>query len=290
MWLMFDIISVVLFCWLVIMLARRFMVRNNNFIDARNIVSMFIRQLTVQDSTIKIESVTAEKILFQHAGVECVVQFGQLLLRCAEIPSRTGEIIRLAVEDIILALRQHDVEIADWRETVVPMLYHREQPIPTDIIRDSFVDDLNIVYVLSFPNYFRYLTEKDRHEFAVEREELHELALRNLERSCNRLEIDTPGPDSEGYERMLRFTTGDGLDASRLLIPSFFQRFSPRFDNTDLLVTIPTRDTLVMFSERDATLAKMLSLRNSAEMNNRAYPLYPKIMLVNEDAISAWYP
>lgn len=286
---MFDIFSVIIFSWLVFILARRFMVRTD-VIDKQSVINSFRRELLALEPTLLIESLTAEQCTFRRGDAACVVQFGQLMLRCAEIPARSGEIIRLAAEDVISALQQHAASLENWREKVVPLLYYNAQQLPAEVLRDSFVDELQIVYVLNFSDSFRYLTENDLLNFGISRLELQELALENLERSCNRLEIDTPGPDSEGYERMLRFTTGDGLDATRLLIPSFFQRFSPRFDNTNLLVTIPTRDTLIMFSERDSTLAKMLSLRNSAEINSRAYPLYHKILLLDENAITPWYP
>lgn len=265
------------------------MVRGN-VIDKQSVISSFRRELLALEPAILIDSLTAEQGTFRRGELSCVVQFGQLMLRCAEIPARSGEIIRLAAEDIITALQQHATEMTNWHEKLVPLLYHSVQPLPAEVLRDSFVDELQIVYVLNFPENFRYITDNDLLIFEICRDELRELAIDNLERSCNRLEIDTPGPDSEGDERMLRFTTGDGLDATRLLIPSFFQRFSPRFDDTNLLVTIPTRDTLVIFSERDAPLAKMLSLRNSAEMNYRAYPLYHKIMLVDENAVTVWHP
>ena len=288
--MMLDILWIVVLTWLGIILARRMIVGRISVLDDHVVQHVFVQYLQALDGDITVEQSTGESVTLRRREQLSVIQLDQLQRRCAEIPAHSMELIRQAANHYLQAIAHHETELDDWQRIVVPLLLHTGLQLPPGLVTAPFVDELIIGYAINLPGSFRWLTEHDLLRLETTREDVHALALRNLERSCNMLEIDTPGPDAEGYERLLRFITDDGLDASRLLIPSFYQRFSPRFDNADLLVAIPTRDTLVLLSDRDSAMAKMLALRNTWEMLHRAYPLYEKIMLVKESTITPWSP
>ena len=111
-----------------------------------------------------------------------------------------------------------------------------------------------------------------------------------FERSCNALVIEASGGEPHGEDRLLRFLTADGLDAVRIVMPSFYQRFSARFGDSDLLVAIPSRDTLSMIGSHDQALANILEWRSLRKRTGGAYPLSEELMLVSESGITLWPP
>ena len=132
---------------------------------------------------------------------------------------------------------------------------------------------------------FRWVTRRMLTVDGVSAETLHDAALLNLERSCNMLVIDAVRGNREDHDRLLRFLTADGLDAARLLLPSFYERFSPRFGDTDLLVMIPSRDTLVMVGEKDQAYITWLARHGDGVSFDRAYPLFDQPLKVTEQGI-----
>ncbi len=208
----------------------------------------------------------------------------QLLRRCREYPEHATLLVEDAATAFVAALDEEDGLPEDWAEQVLPQLLP-DDAADRELARQALLAGVQVGYVLPSDGAFRWITQAELAAAGVSAQALHEAALRNIERSCNRLVIDAREGEYEGEELMLHFQTGDGLDAARLLVPTFFQRFAPRFAEAPLLVAVPTRDTLIMVSAENAGTAGWLAWRSRQEYHRHAYPLLPMLLRVTERGI-----
>ena len=228
-----------------------------------------------------------ELLVVRLAGRTVTLCLQQLLRRCAEAPPQTTFFVRQAVDAVIGALEVPDALPADLTARLVPLLVPGEMTIPAGVPLRPFQPELFVVPALDEGTRFRLLTTAALEAAGLDVDTAYATALRNLDRSCNMLVIDAPEEHDDG-EQILRFRTLDGLDAARVLLPSFFPRFSPRFDDADLLVAIPARDTLIMVAADDPAHMNVLIWHARREFSRQAFPLLPVPLLVREDGIAPW--
>ncbi|HOF86867.1 MAG TPA: DUF1444 family protein [Armatimonadota bacterium] len=209
----------------------------------------------------------------------------QLLRRCRAYPEHAALLVEEAAMAFVAALNEEDGLPADWADQVLPQLLPDDAADPA-LARQALLAGVQVGYVLPRDGAFRWITQAELAAAGVSAEALGAAALRNIERSCNRLVIDARDGEDEGEEMMLRFQTGDGLDAARLLVPTFFQRFGPRFAEAPLLVAVPTRDTLIMVSTENLGAAGWLAWRSRQDYHRQAYPLLPTLLRVTERGIT----
>jgi len=282
-----EYISLLFFIGLTLFIARRFMNTPVSF-NRQGVRYLFLERLLAVCPEMKIVEETAEQIIMQIDGQVCKVQLEQLYLRCAEFPEHMSALIQQATGGIKAALQEKAEIPTDWENQVFPMLVYQESELPPDMITVNVTGKLSFGYALRNESTFYWITNTQLPLLNVSTDILHDFAIRNLERSCSNLIIDTPGMQADGQEHYLRFITADGLDAARLLIPSLYGRFSQRFAGDDLLVAIPTRDSLVMIGSRDSAIANFLAYRGQWEHNRRAYPITEQLLLVTESGVNLW--
>lgn len=218
----------------------------------------------------------------------CTVHFEALYRRCVQSPYRTMLFVRQAAQALQQALREPDRLPDDWENRVMPMLITDGLPVPPDMVLHPLMEALGVGYVVDGEEAFRWITRTDLREAEIDEEQIHALALRNIERSCNGLVIEAPPPQADGRDRLLRFHTLDGLDAARLLVPSFYRRFAPRFGDVDVVVAIPTRDTLIAIPATDQAQASFLQWRAVSERRHSPHPLAAQLLRVGETEITMW--
>lgn len=274
----------------VLMLVRRFFAGGSTLVNRQTIRYLFLQRLASAVPGMQLVEQHEDELVVRINDALCTIHLDQLFLRCLEMPADTLLIIHEAVAALLDATQQAEGIPADWEQQVVPLLLRADATIPADLLTTPVLEQLVLGYALATGQTFRWLTQPEVDAAYIDHAHLHAMAMRNLERSCNRLSIDAPGTRPDGSEQLLRFITGDGLDAARVLLPSFYQRFSPRFQDNNLLVTIPARDELAMVSQQDQTLVSMLTWRGAQEYAHRAYPLTGDLLLVTEHGLHSWPP
>jgi len=250
---------------------------------------LFLQRLTAVSSGVVITAETKDHVTLTIQEQPCTVVLTQLARRCLEQPAQTHLFIRQAVSGLLHAVHAVEALPTDWDRRVLPLLLPSDAVLPPDLVARSFTTEVQVAYALDYEHAIRWLTWSDLAEIGLNEERLHEVALRNLERSCNVLVIDALPQDEEGSDRLLRFRTQDGLDAARLQLPSFYQRFSPRFGDVDLLVAVPSRDTLIMIGADDQQQMSVLSWHARGLYNRAAYPLYGGLFKVTEHGLERWH-
>lgn len=220
----------------------------------------------------------------------CTLHLEALYRRCHEFPYQADLFIRETIQALQQACEESGGLPTDWQTRIMAQLLRVDAAPAPDIVRQPVIDSLAVGYMVEEESTLRWVTQQDLDVSGVTVAELHPYALRNLERSCNMLVIETLPPQPDGDDRVLRFTTHDGFDATRMLLPSFYQRFAPRFGDEDLLVGIPTRDTLIMVAALDHSHANLLSWRAGSEYTQHAYPLYDNLLRITENGLELWQP
>jgi len=269
---------------------RWLLLRGLSPVNQQVIRQMFVEQLRASASACQLVEDDGAELTVRCGQIRCTIYFEALYRRCMAAPHRTMLFIRQAVQAVIAALADDDLLPADWRDRVMPLLLNDAIPLPHNLLLQPLAAELQIGYVFDAGGSLRWLTEEDLARMDSDRDTVHALALRNLERSCHSLVIEAPPPLADGRDRLLRFRTRDGFDATRVLLPSFYQRFAPRFGDADLLVAIPTRDELIVVPATDQAQASFLQWRLDAERQRSPRPLADTLLHLTAESISVWTP
>lgn len=115
-------------------------------------------------------------------------------------------------------------------------------------LADRFNDELVIVYAQDDPNRMRYLTTQE--DFGLSREELRSLAIANLKRVLPKIEMGRVGD-------VALMSAGGNYEASLLLIDEIWSSGQIQV-NGDIVVAIPTRDTLLVTGSRSRSGLKLV--------------------------------
>jgi uncharacterized protein YtpQ (UPF0354 family) len=115
-------------------------------------------------------------------------------------------------------------------------------------LADRFNDELVIVYAQVDPNRMRYLTTQE--DFGLSREELRSLAVANLKRVLPKIEMGRVGD-------VALMSAGGNYEASLLLIDDIWSSGQIQV-NGDIVVAIPTRDTLLVTGSRSRSGLKLV--------------------------------
>ncbi len=251
----------------------------------------FLQRLLSTVPGIALLSESDDIVIVQARDLRCSCRLTQLYRRCTEQPARTAIFVRQAVQAIHDAIYAEATGLpADWEQRVTIHLLNRDVDLPSDLVTRAVVDTLAMGYTLADEEAFRWVTFGDLTPAGVSEDALHAAAMRTLERSCNRLIIDAAPATGEEEDELLRFQTGDGLDAARIVLPSFYNRFAPRFGDQPLAVAIPTRDTLAIVCAADARQAGWLAWRTAQLHARQAFPLCANLLLVTEQGYEHWQP
>ena len=115
-------------------------------------------------------------------------------------------------------------------------------------LADRFNDELVIVYAQDDPNRMRYLTTQE--DLGLSREELRSLAIANLKRVLPKIEMGRVGD-------VALMSAGGNYEASLLLIDDIWSSGQIQV-NGDIVVAIPTRDTLLVTGSRSRSGLKLV--------------------------------
>ena len=115
-------------------------------------------------------------------------------------------------------------------------------------LADRFNDELVIVYAQDDPNRMRYLTTQE--DFGLSREELRSLAVANLKRVLPKIEMGRVGD-------VALMSAGGNYEASLLLIDDIWSSGQIQV-NGDIVIAIPTRDTLLVTGSRSRSGLKLV--------------------------------
>jgi uncharacterized protein YtpQ (UPF0354 family) len=166
--------------------------------------------------------------------------------------------------------------LSEVRERKLPMLAYRE-----------FLADLMIAYVIDEEHSFAYINEDHLERWNISVQDLHEQALANLRRRTDdRVKYTTVG---EGEQRLFIFNSGDGYDATRLLLADVLAAWSRELPG-HLVVGIPNRDFLIAFSDANSEILRAVAAQVQSDAVQREYGLTEQLFTLADGVIKeyAW--
>lgn len=189
---------------------------------------------------------------------------------------------------LLRSLRNYDSARAissfdQLRERVYPMLKPiallvrvREGKLPMIVYR-PFLADLMITYVIEEPSSLAYINEQHLERWGLAEHELHEQAMANLRRrTAERGEQTITG---EGAQRLIIFNAQDGFDATRLLLPDQIEGYRRQLPGS-MVIGIPNRDFLIIFSDADRTILTAVAHQIQREAAEKAHGLTDQLFTI----------
>ena len=146
------------------------------------------------------------------------------------------------------------------------------------IIYRLFLADIMLTYAIRDRQRLSYLTETQIERWGVSEQTIHEQAMRNLAAKSQDIPYHLAG---EGSQQIVIFNVNDGLDAARLLLPDLIQQAARNIPG-NLVIGIPNRDFMVVFSDDDPDRITAVSLQITQDMRQHAHGLTTCLFTISD--------
>jgi uncharacterized protein YtpQ (UPF0354 family) len=166
--------------------------------------------------------------------------------------------------------------LAEVRERKLPMLAYRE-----------FLADLMIAYVIDEERSFAYINEDHLERWKIGIVDLHQQAIENLRRRTDdRVTYTAVGA---GEQRLFIFNSGDGYDATRLLLSDVLADWAREVPGR-LVIGIPNRDFLIAFSDANSEVLRGVAAQVQSDAAQREYGLTEQLFTLANGVVKeyAW--
>jgi uncharacterized protein YtpQ (UPF0354 family) len=189
-----------------------------------------------------------------------------------ELPSETESDFASLSDRICLMLKPIEL-LVEVRERRLPMLVYRE-----------FLADLIIVYTIDEERSVAFINEDHLERWSITEQELHARALVNLQARTNEVRFTTTGT---GEQRLFIYSTGDGYDATRLLLTEMLTQWAKSLPGR-LIVGIPNRDFLIAFSDANPDTLQAIAHQIQVDSAQRALGLTDQLFTLEKGAVRAY--
>ncbi len=220
-------------------------------------------------------------------GKNQVVYLSNMFREILASPSRQDSIIKRFVSTLSLPTTT-DIGNEEWPDVqhcIVPMLKPKDYINPSgptqNLLKNEWLADVLITYVISRDKIFRFVTPWDLNRWGITAEALHEQAIANLAKLPWPKKLVGAG-GNDGH--VIIVDTNDSLASSRLLHPDLHELFSGPL-GSPFWAGIPCRNTLVLYSDRHL-LRKRIPGRLRKDHKASAYPITAQPFLVTRDGIA----
>ncbi len=206
----------------------------------------------------------------------------------SQLGDRSEDELRTLVEDhfrsVILkeAPSLDDFSLEDLHDQILPQIMPAEyvDTAPLPLVSFALATGIRIGLVADFPQTYMYLRQADLKRWEISREDIYEIAIKNLEESSREVDIHL---NENGAKTFLAIESGDGYDAARILAPGLQEFFAKHLGET-FRFGIPNRDFLICWrvdcaEEFQAQMAGKMVQDNS----ERPYPLSPSVFVRNSE-------
>jgi len=177
-----------------------------------------------------------------------------------------------------------DGSFEDLRSRIFPMVVPDDDGPYRQTLMQPLVEGLNIAYALDNDRTISYLRPEQLEEWNVTLDEVHETAMKNLISASESMPART-ADDEDGNIKLIIFQTGDGYDASRILLPTLHDRLV-EYLGSPFSAAIPNRDILLCF-RNDPELVEQLRKQIEEDFNRLPHQLTRQLLLVTPDGIAA---
>ncbi|MBI1369288.1 MAG: DUF1444 family protein [Planctomycetes bacterium] len=219
----------------------------------------------------------------------------------------------VGLEDLYRAFLKDDSKvhemIAEFVEAVRNVQMLEETPLPLEVVRTKvmprihgygvfrstrpeliahqpYINDTVILYMVELNGAATPVTTEQLIRWGIGLDDLDAMARTNLAGYRPNLELQL-FQGAEGAAAL--FNTGDGYDASRLLLDRLYPQLAPEFGG-NFLVAIPARDIFIAFPKEPDNFVHRLQQRIDDDYRSMPYPITNDLFLVTLDGVADWKP
>jgi uncharacterized protein YtpQ (UPF0354 family) len=246
------------------------------------------RRLSLEDA-IEVLGREGMQLRLRVNGVETTAGLSNFYKAYARDPSEIDTIARNFVA-ATLGLAP-DREVSDFTELadrIYPMLKPiellvtvRERRLPMLAYRE-FLAQLIVTYVIDEQRSVTFINDDHLERWGVGQTDIHEQAIANLRRRTHeRVDYVTAG---EGDQRLYIFNSGDGYDATRLLLGDVLATWAQALPG-NLVIGIPNRDFLIGFSDANPEILEQIAQQIQADAAGREYGLTEQLFTLESGQV-----
>ena len=178
-----------------------------------------------------------------------------------------------------------DGSFEQLRERIFPMLLPEQAGnAHSDTVSQPLIDGMRVAYAIDSDRTIAYIPQAQFETWKVSLDELHSVALDNLVARSETM-VASAAQDDDGKISLILFQTGDGYDASRLLLPTLHERLREHL-GSPFAAAVPTRDLLLCF-RNDADTVSRVKDQVSEDFRRMPHQVSARLMLVTADGIAA---
>lgn len=249
------------------------------------------RRLSLYDDEVAIVARDELALTVSANGRELTIDLDPFYEAYARRPQQIDVVVKtlLGVARGIPAVREardFAVVAAQVRPMLKPvalLLDVRERGVPLPVYRE-FMADLIITYVIHETNRAAYITDDHLRRWGINAAQLHARAVQNLQRVTDGVQSVTSGV---GDQRLFMFNSGDGYDATRLLLTDVLAGWAAKVPG-NLVVGVPERDFLIAFSDANQDILRAISAQIAADAVSKAHGLTEQLFTLARGTISVY--
>tara|TARA_R110002111_G_scaffold100976_6_gene156551 strand:+ start:116074 stop:117381 length:1308 start_codon:yes stop_codon:yes gene_type:complete len=184
---------------------------------------------------------------------------------------------------------QTEPELSQIQDRIMPILLSRESwenNFP-NFVGEGWIANLAILYVVDESNAYWYIHDKLLRKWNIDREQLHQIALRNLDRYFDSNQIELICMSREEGPNMIIQSKPDAYNASQVLSKSFYQQ-ARKFLGSEFLAGVPNRDFLLALSLSEAPIIEKIQHNIASDYLTMDHPLTDQLLVVTADGVSEY--
>lgn len=184
---------------------------------------------------------------------------------------------------------QTEPELSEIQDRIMPILLSRESwknNFP-NFVGESWIANLAILYVVDESNAYWYIHEKLLRKWNIDQEQLHQIALDNLDRYFDHNQIELICMSKEEGPNMVIQSRPDAYNASQVLSRSFYQQ-ARRFLGSEFLAGVPNRDFLLAISLSESHVIEKIQHNIASDYLTMDHPLTDHLLVVTADGVSEY--
>jgi hypothetical protein len=174
---------------------------------------------------------------------------------------------------------------ADFKDRIFPLVLSDQlaSTVHRETLSQAVVPGLRVAYGIDSDRSIAYIPRLQFELWNMPLEDLHETAIENLVSRSEAMHAQV-AQDEAGRIDLIIFQSGDGYDASRILLPTLHDRLREHIDSP-FIAAVPNRDILLCFRNDPETVERV---KPQVEEDYRRMPhqVSERLYLITADGIA----
>lgn len=210
-----------------------------------------------------------------------------------KVPEKFEEIMLPALTTVVQiqgwGSEQSDPPLENVRDRIMPMLYPEDvwQERFANFVGQPWIGGLAILYVVDESHAYWYVREQLLKQWELEIDDLHAIALENLESYFEEKPMEMAVATGEEGPTMIIPTQPDSYNAVRVLSETFREKMREVMGQT-FAIGIPSRDFFVAVNLKSPAMVAHVRQRVRDDHRDMDHPLSEELLLISPDGVSAF--